>query len=999
MLRTRSQRAASATPLLRRGNLGKGAMIAALLLASLQSSSAQLMSLPGDFGVTPTGGAHYTIPIVVAPGTAGMVPSLSLEYSSETGGSSNGWLGAGLLGVGWTLAGLPAIGRCPQTVAQDGVVGSITYTSTDRFCFEGQRLVAISGNYGADGTQYRTEIESFSLIISHGVVGTGSAAGPAWWEVHTKAGQVMQFGNTADSRILAPSTGAARSWAVNQVSDTKGNYYSVIYNNDTTNGQAYPVTINYTANAIAGLQPYNSVQFTYSPPPPSSSARPDIVPIYQAGSLMKTTVRLTNVQTYAGTQLVRNYTLAYQQGSTTGRSQLSSVTLCGGDGTCLPATTFTWQNGTTTPTAIHNVGNQDTQLVGSRPYLANFTGSGMTSVMWDLGGDPVFPYSAGYRVLWNFDSFSANTNQITPGSDFLGQDRTLIGDIPIVADFNRDGRSDVWWYQVNIDPSRTYDYAGGSTVTWLSTGDGTYAIAPGPAAPTNVPTVLLAADDINGDGRTDLYWMNQTNQPKGSPLSADVFQWAGPNGSSLGVNSAVSVLSAQSSCPNAGVGNFLTALAADFNGDGFSDLLWVPHPYMSRGQTQNCGAPLFWFGLGNGGFNVPSPVGGVTGYTPYLGDFNGDGKMDILWDLPDSSGRSSGTRVLWLSMGNGSFAINSNPGGLNGQMSGYVPTIADFNGDGIADILWTQVDTNGLSNGAMVLWLGQGNGNFTVISNVGGQNGTLIGYVPYVGDFNGDGKADVLWDSRTPGDSRSTGHRTLWLSDGVPPDLMTGITTGIGATIGVTYQSITAGPPLYTKGTTATDPTVDLKGSMQVVSQVTRSNGIGGTVSTAYTYATAQMDNNGRGFLGFQTVTATDLQTNIVETMTYLQTYPYIMQQASDTKMLNGTTLSTTTNTYASNSLTPAGVGGTREQLLLNQTVTGGNDLGGYALPTTTTSYAYDAYNNATQIAVSVNDGSTKTTNNTFYNDTTISNGTQHWFLGRLTNSSVTSTAPVGSSP
>ena len=89
------------------------------------------------------------------------------------------------------------------------------------------------------------------------------------------------------------------------------------------------------------------------------------------------------------------------------------------------------------------------------------------------------------------------------------------------------------------------------------------------------------------------------------------------------------------------------------------------------------------------------------------------------------------------------------------------------------------------------------------------------------------------------------------------------------------------------------------------------------------------------------------------------------------------------TNTYGSNSL-----GGTRYQVLLTQTQTSGADLDGSVLPTTTSAFTYDAYNNATQIAVSISDGSTKTTNNTFTNDTT------NWFLGRLTASSVTSTAP-----
>jgi hypothetical protein len=43
----------------------------------------------------------------------------------------------------------------------------------------------------------------------------------------------MEFGNTTDSQVLAQGTATARSWAVNQVSDTKGNYFTVTYTQDT----------------------------------------------------------------------------------------------------------------------------------------------------------------------------------------------------------------------------------------------------------------------------------------------------------------------------------------------------------------------------------------------------------------------------------------------------------------------------------------------------------------------------------------------------------------------------------------------------------------------------------------------------------------------------------------------------------------------------------------------------------------------------------------------
>jgi hypothetical protein len=197
--------------------------IALLFSIAPQVSFAQ-MSLPGSLEVNPTGAATYNIPISIPPGTAGMAPSLSLTYSSQAGN--------GLLGVGWTLAGLPSIGHCPKTMGQDGIVGGVNYDANDRFCMDGQRLVLVSGTYGADGAQYRTEVDSFSEIISHGAVGTGLA----WFEVHTKSGQVMHFGNTTDSLVLAQGKSTARSWTLNKVSDSKTNYFTVTYVNDATNG-------------------------------------------------------------------------------------------------------------------------------------------------------------------------------------------------------------------------------------------------------------------------------------------------------------------------------------------------------------------------------------------------------------------------------------------------------------------------------------------------------------------------------------------------------------------------------------------------------------------------------------------------------------------------------------------------------------------------------------------------------------------------------------------
>jgi RHS repeat-associated protein len=194
---------------------------------------------------------------------------------------------------------------------------------------DGQKLKAFNGGaYNVDGTAYRTEIESFNRVIQHGTPA-------AWFEVHTKAGQIMEFGNTPDSLILAQGTTVARNWALNKVRDTKGNYLTVTYTNDAVNGQAYPSEIDYTGNTAAGVAPYNKVQFVYL-----STARPDTMIAYQAGSFIKTNTLLTNVKTYAGASLVADYRLAYQQSASTNASEITSVTLCDAGGNCLPSTRF-----------------------------------------------------------------------------------------------------------------------------------------------------------------------------------------------------------------------------------------------------------------------------------------------------------------------------------------------------------------------------------------------------------------------------------------------------------------------------------------------------------------------------------------------------------------------------------------------------------------------------------------------------------------------------------
>ena len=281
---------------------------------------------PGQFEVSDTGATQYRVNIDVPPGTAGLIPTIGLTYDSRGGN--------GLLGVGWSLTGLPKISRCSTTLAQHGFIDGVDFDDNDQFCLDGQHLVAVQTKEGAGETVYRTEQDTFAKVISYGVAGSG----PASFQVQTKAGLTLEYGMTEDSRMEASGKPDVLAWAVNKISDTNGNYLTVSYTEDNANGEHYPTRIDYTGNDGAGLTPYNAVQFIYE-------ERPNKVVGYVGGAQMSSSQRLKAIQTFAEGGLVRDYQLAYDLSPSTGRDRLTQLTECNGQGGCLAPTTFEWQDG------------------------------------------------------------------------------------------------------------------------------------------------------------------------------------------------------------------------------------------------------------------------------------------------------------------------------------------------------------------------------------------------------------------------------------------------------------------------------------------------------------------------------------------------------------------------------------------------------------------------------------------------------------------------------
>ncbi len=306
-------------------------------------------SLKGMFSVSDQGTAQYNIPIEVPPGRAGLEPALSLHYGGPRA--------SGDVGVGWRIEGLSQITRCPRIQALDGYAAPIKNDTSDRFCIDGRRLEQVgSGEYGADGTEYRTLVDSFTKVVSYKDSGDGQQLpllgnvkrllrpqqGPDYFKVWMKDGRILTYGRTLSSLVTTRS-GARSAWMLNLVEDRARNNIVIRYTNlaalrywelaDGVPNVVRPERIAYTGHA--GSAGTREVRFSYE------SRADQRLSFLQGGTPMRVDERLKAVTTYVKDAAVRTYKLEYDDSR--GASVVKSVRECAGDAAsnvCKPPTVF-----------------------------------------------------------------------------------------------------------------------------------------------------------------------------------------------------------------------------------------------------------------------------------------------------------------------------------------------------------------------------------------------------------------------------------------------------------------------------------------------------------------------------------------------------------------------------------------------------------------------------------------------------------------------------------
>jgi hypothetical protein len=170
--------------------------------------------------------------------------------------------------------------------------------------------------------------------------------------------------------------------------------------------------------------------------------------------------------------------------------------------------------------------------------------------------------------------------------------------------------------------------------------------------------------------------------------------------------------------------------AGDFDGDGKSDLLfqhkdgWLA-VWKLNGVT-----------LASASLLTPSSAGGTAWKAVATGDFNKDRKVDILFQHTD------GTLAVWFMDGLNLASVGAlNPG--NAGPGWTVVGAGDVNGDTNVDIVFQHTD------GTLAVWYLTGNTNLLLPALITPQNpgdGNWRGVS--ILDMNGDGKVDILFQNR-----------------------------------------------------------------------------------------------------------------------------------------------------------------------------------------------------------------------------------------------------------
>ncbi|MCL2041449.1 MAG: hypothetical protein FWG84_05345, partial [Bacteroidales bacterium] len=801
-------------------------------------------AIAGVVDVSPTGAATYQIPVFTPPGTAGMEPQISIVYNSQGGN--------GTLGVGWDIAGLSAITRAPKTIYHDGIASAVTLNHEmvgntiqmrDRLALDGERMIMMpnTGEYYSDPDAiYTTEGEKFLRITPKDYTLWEYPMYPTWFEVRDKNGRTLEYGKEGNS-LMAPMELAdnAYAWKLNKVTDANGNYMNYIYTKGE--GVSWIDKIEYTGNSITGMPTYNTITFLYA-----TRSDPQILYI---GGYMKNTVLLRGIKVESNGEVVRRYWFNYNKDF---YSHLVEIVEEGSDGESLNSTIVQWGLGTheLTKDSIYLYINPRTSNIVA---TADFNCDGKEDIVVvnyiDKKWMVYVSSDSGFVKKYESESYGENAPEwimayVSPPN---------LSNVPYIFLEER-------WGGGNCNPGKdercithkifryeldTHDNNHVERDTYLASvfqaWNWYYVFADskdnkvGDYGKLKNPSIFQAFD-CKGDGNIKFI----AKSPQYNKLCTNL---ASHNiGEHINASTAF--------------------VLADFTGAGKQDLLTMK--LVDNGTKIN--VRLYVFNRANNNdscFQVSNDT--YWGQKIMLGDFNGDGKADLLisddkekkYYVAFSKGDEGGSNTAFTD----AFELEE----FNGKTN-YFHNIGDVNGDGKDDLLYEYL------NGVCIAYA-KGDNSFDYqdfeypdgMHDFAGYNGHLI-------DYYGTGKKVFCYvkhyDNSTINlislQSENAGERQHFVKR---------IRNGLGENISFEYLPLTKGGEFHKRLFSTDDPVTPIQPPLYAVSKLIQDDGIGGHSINEYSYQEARMHRLGRGFLGFSNII---VKNSIFDRMTQ---YEYICQR------------------------------------------------------------------------------------------------------------------------
>ncbi|RNF85077.1 FG-GAP-like repeat-containing protein [Montanilutibacter psychrotolerans] len=731
------------------------------------TASDAVAATAAEFRVDESGSATYSVALYAVPGTAGVSPKLSLNYSSQAGN--------GPLGKGWSIGGLSSVSRCRATreagdfivagAVTDGDPRPVNFTASDRYCLDGQRLLVVADGpacanvAGMQVQQLRTEVETFSRVCAY--TPTASATnGPAFFTVERKDGSTSWYGDRVSNNTqslgyngyfnsTAPGkTALALLWAQTRFQDSTGNYIDYHYLKNPAGaglGEHLISKVRYTGKVVlpgqvgAAKAPYAEIVFNYSARPGAQWQRG-----YQAGGEVAQTHRLDSIASSGDGEPARFYKLAYAT-STSGSnaSLLTSLQECRDSGAvvCMAPTTFDWS---TPSNEFVGEGTWNPGLFGSMQKfngykLGDINGDGRPDMVWLKNADTSEACTTEYIVvaIGELDSYGKPTfRPVTDQQLCAPTEISVLGDASWqLFDYNGDGRDDLFMAGGGANDTWAIYPSLGESGTVIDMGTNLLAGISIPVKRPTSPTDRVAHPqlaDLSGDGLLDIVYRRMDGNSgvvaRLMERGTGIFAWGAERSIVLPAHPAGNQcggMPPEAECTssnfielNQNIGGFQLQ---DFNGDSRSDLTANLVATQSYTYTES--------GTCTGGGGNPRQVFTITP----LGKCIAESAVGYLLSLVVESIAPGSTGAIVLSTYGLTPSRNASDIFRNRDANEH---FADFNGDGLTDLL--QVALPGTNS---TLHLNTGVGYAAPIAFGIPSKKQFI----RIADLNGDGRADLIY--------------------------------------------------------------------------------------------------------------------------------------------------------------------------------------------------------------------------------------------------------------